>query len=63
MISKTFLDNTLDWQEKMLDQTQWAISKHKDREHPNSVPCLIILNPTNQYPGFCSNNEFAFKLE
>ncbi len=63
MISKTFLDNTLDWQEKTLDQTQWAISKHKDREHPNSVPCLIILNPTNQYPGFCSNNEFAFKLE
>jgi|GEM_PF-4045494 hypothetical protein len=63
MISKTFLDNTLDRQEKTLDQTQWAISKHKDREHPNSVPCLIILNPTNQYPGFCSNNEFAFKLE
>ena len=63
MISKTFLDNTLDRQEKTLDQTQWAISKHKDREHPNSVPCLIILIPTNQYPGFCSNNEFAFKLE
>jgi len=23
MISKTFLDNTLDWQEKTLDQTQF----------------------------------------
>lgn len=63
MISKTFLDNTLDWQEKRSIKRNGPFSKHKDREHPNSVPCLIILNHKNQYPGFCSNNEFAFKLE
>lgn len=47
MISKTFLDNTLDWQEKRSIKRNGPFSKHKDREHPNSVPCLIILNPTN----------------